>query len=33
MRIASTEEINVYKNYFTKEVFIKRLNEVVDSIE
>lgn len=33
MRLHNEEIINVYKNYFTKEVFIKRLNKVIDSIE
>ena len=33
MRLHNENVLNVYRNYFTKEVFIKRLNEVVDSIE
>ena len=33
MRLHNGKILDVYNNYFTKEVFIKRLNEVVDAIE
>ncbi len=33
MRMHNEKILNVYKNYFTKEVFIQRVNQVIDSIE
>ncbi len=33
MRLHNEKILEVYENYFTKEVFIRRLNQVIDSIE